>query len=67
MLPYKKYKMWIETGFANGTHRDVIDVPERFSKAEWNAMSEDEKESFLNQELEDFVCNTIESGWSEND
>ena len=53
-----RIKVFINTGFANAKHEDVIEVPNE----DWNGMTEKEREDFLDEEAEMFMANLIEAG-----
>jgi hypothetical protein len=52
-----KIKLYINTGFANCKHTEIIDCPE-----EWEKMSQQEKEEWLDDEALDFLNNHIDYG-----
>ncbi len=53
-----KIKLFCSSGFAGGGHEDVFEVDD----AEWDAMSEDEREEFLNDAAITHMNNHIECG-----
>lgn len=45
-----RIKVLVETGFANCTHEDEVFV----DQAEWDAMSEQERDDFLDEQAREF-------------
>lgn len=53
-----KIKLYVNTGFANCNHKDELEVPDE----EWNAMSVEEREKFLDEAALDFMGSVIDFG-----
>ena len=53
-----KIKLYIDTGFAGCKHEDVAEV----DRAEWEAMSDEDREKHLQEEARDFLANHIDYG-----
>lgn len=51
----RKIKLWVETGFVNAEHTDFIEV------------EDDTTEEELNELAEQFMRESIECGWSEEE
>ena len=64
-IPTGNYWLYVNTGFANQRHLDVITVPDEFglSVAQWNALSEEQQEELLNRASEEHMNNEIDYGW----
>jgi len=52
-----KIRLSVETGFANCKHVDHEEV----DRAEWEAMTEKQREEYLNQAAMDYLFNCVES------
>lgn len=58
----KVIKLHVSTGWANGDYKEEIELPE-----EWDSLSEDEKEAFLNDVAVDYLHECCEvSAWVED-
>lgn len=56
-------KINVSTGWANGDHNDEVELPDN-----WDDMSEDEQDSYLDGCAMDLLYNTCEcSAWVEED
>ena len=56
-------KINVSTGWANGDHNDEAELPDN-----WDAMSEDDQDQYLNECAVDLLHNTCEcSAWVEDD
>ena len=53
-----KIKVFINTGFANAKHEDILEIDDE----EWESMTDHEKEARLEEEAEMYMENTIEIG-----
>jgi hypothetical protein len=53
----RRIKLYIDTGFANASHVDYIDLPDG-----WDRMSDEDQEEYLEQEAQDFLGNHIGFG-----
>lgn len=53
-----KIKVYVNTGFAGCTHKDIWD----YDDDEWNDLTEEEKQQELNQYAMDFMNTLIECG-----
>lgn len=59
-----KIKVYVGTGFAGCTHEDV----EYVDRAEWEAMTEEEQEAYLEEAASTFLHNCIEhSAWVDDE
>lgn len=57
----KRFLIKVETGYVGATHEDEVE----FEDATWEAMSEDERTSALEQECQALMENNIETYWEE--
>ena len=56
-------KINVSTGWANGDHNDEVEIPD-----DWDTMTEDEQDKYLNECATDLLFNTCEcSAWVEDD
>lgn len=53
-----KIKLFVNTGFANCKHEDILEIDDQ----EWNEMTEEEREKYMDEAAGDFMNNYIEYG-----
>lgn len=56
-----KFLLYVDTGFVGARHEEEIEIDD----AEWGEMSEQDRESYLQDSAADFMHNCIEYGWEE--
>ena len=50
----QRIRLVIDTGFAGCQHEDFLDLPD-----DWETMSEEERQKYLDEEASDFLSNNI--------
>ena len=55
--------LYVDTGLANASHEDDIEIP----RNEWNAMTPAERRDLLDDNAEILMSNHIEYGWQIED
>lgn len=63
MLHYGKYRLNLSIGYVGVEQEDEVNVADSYTKDEWYALTEEEKEKFLYEECEETVGQSIEYSW----
>ncbi len=50
-------KLYVNTGFVGARHEEIIDGPD-----DWETMTEDEREEWIDEAAKDYLINCIEFG-----
>lgn len=53
-----KIKLFVNTGFANCKHEDILEIDDQ----EWEEMTLEEQEKYMDEAAMDFMSNYIEYG-----
>jgi hypothetical protein len=60
---YGKYKLTLSIGFHGADQEDEIDCADYFTEDEWYGLTDEQRETFLYEECEESLGQSIEYGW----
>lgn len=62
-LEFREYKVTLEIGLCNACQEGEINPSDEYTEAQWNALTREQQEAWLDEQTKDWAGNYIDHYW----